>query len=98
MQDLVAFLMPVLGLGALVLGIVRFRVLQSREGGLAQVMRNNTLDARLAFLAYLIGISLLVGWWVLFLQPAGFLWQPVTVAVAGVVLAALLIRSRPPRR
>ena len=98
MQDLVAFLMPVLGLAALVVAIVRFRVLEAREGGLAREMRTNTLDARLAFMALFVGITLLVGWWVLFLQPAGFPWQPVTIAVAGVVLAALLIRSRGPRR
>jgi cobalamin synthase len=98
MQDLVAFLLPVLGLAALVIAIVRFRVLEAREGGLAQAMRNETRDAKLAVLALFVGVSLLAGWWVLFLQPAGFPWQPVTVAVAGVALAALLIRPRPPRR
>lgn len=94
MADTIAVVVAAPGIGALILGIVRLRMLGSAPGGLSQALRTRPRDVKVAYFILLIGVALQVGWWVIVLQPANFPWQPVTAVIGLAAVLILIVRSR----
>jgi hypothetical protein len=89
-----AFIAPAVGIAAVVLGIVWLRLLAARHGGLRDALRTQPRDVNVAYLMVLIGVTLVVGSWVVYLEPDNFPWQPVSAVIGLTALVAIFVRSR----